>query len=239
MSKKRRITGRILKVLLLFSGSFFILLCVLAFTTLPFWAYFRLSAGYMKAENPPKTIVMLAGAGIPSENGLIRAYYTARLALKYPEASVIIAVPGNKSDSLGDPRRIADELILRGIDTGRILFATSGKNTRGQALGVAAILGKAKLDSPVTLVSSPEHIKRSVLSFRKCGFTNVNGLPTFESSLESDLTFEDNTLEGNKLAPPIGQNLQLRYQFWNHLKYEVIVIREYFALSYYKIRGWI
>jgi len=239
MSKKGRITGRILRGLLLFSGSLFLLLCVLAFTTLPFWAYYRLAAGYIKAENPPETIVMLAGAGIPSENGLIRAYYTARLALKYPEAKIIIAVPGNKADSLGDPRKIADELIMRGVDSGKIIFATSGKNTRGQALGIAGILGQVNHDSQITLVSSPEHIKRSVLSFRKCGFTKVNGLPTFETSLESDLKFEDNSLEGNKLAPPIGQNLQFRYQFWNHLKYEVIVIREYFALAYYKIRGWI
>lgn len=239
MSKKGRITGRIFRGLLLFSGSVFVLLCMLAFTSLPFWAYYRLAAGYIKAEKPPKTIVMLAGAGIPSENGLIRAYYTARLALKYPNAQIIIAVPGNKADSLGDPRRIADELIMRGVDSDKIIFATSGKNTRGQALEIAGILGQANQVYPLTLVSSPEHIKRAVMSFRKVGFTKANGWPTFETSLESDLTFEDNTLEGNKLAPPIGQNLQLRYQFWNHLKYEVIVIREYFALSYYKIRGWI
>lgn len=239
MRKKGRTTGRILRGLLFISGSVFLLLCLLAFTTLPFWAYYRLAAGYLKAEKPPETIVMLAGAGIPSENGLIRAYYTARLALKYPEAKIIIAVPGNKADSLGDPRRIADELIMRGVDSRKIIFATSGKNTRGQALEIAGILGQTKQASPLTLVSSPEHIKRSVLSFRKCGFTRVNGLPTFETSLESDLTFEDNSLEGNKLAPPIGHNLQLRYQFWNHLKYEVIVIREYFALAYYKTRGWI
>ena len=33
--------------------------------------------------------------------------------------------------------------------------------------------------------------------------------------------------------------LQYRYQFWNHLKYQVICWREYLAISYYKVRGWI
>jgi hypothetical protein len=82
-------------------------------------------------------------------------------------------------------------------------------------------------------------MKRAVLAFRKCGYTNVSGLPTFEYSLDADLTFRDSDLKGNKIAPPIGNNLQVRYQFWNHLKYEILVIREYFGLGYYKLRGWI
>ncbi len=143
------------------------------------------------------------------------------------------------ADSLGDPRRIASELELRGVNPMNIRFAANGKNTRGQALEIAEMIPVKKHSQPLILVTSPEHVKRAVLSLRKCGFTNVEGLPAFESSLEMDLTFNDNDLKGNKLAPDIGGNLQVRYQFWNHLKYEIIVIREYFALSYYKLRGWI
>jgi hypothetical protein len=82
-------------------------------------------------------------------------------------------------------------------------------------------------------------MKRAVLTFRKCGFANVSGMPAFEFSLDADLTFSDSDLKGNAVAPPIGHNLQFRYQFWNHLKYEIVVIREYCGMAYYKLRGWI
>lgn len=239
MGKKGRTTGRLIRILLISLGSIFFLLILLAFTTLPFWTYYRLATGCTKTDKAPLNIVMLAGAGIPSENGLIRAYYTAKLARQYPDANVIIAVPGIITDSLGDPRRIASELILRGVNPVKIKFAVKGKNTRGQALEIAELLSQGNLKLPLTIVSSPEHMKRAVLSFRKCGFTSINSLPAFETSLETDLSFIDKDLKGNELAPSIGGNLQMRYQFWNHLKYEVLVIREYFALAYYKLRGWI
>lgn len=239
MSKKGRFTGRLIRFILISGGTIFLILCLLAFTTLPFWAYYRLATTGSKIEKTPEIIVMLAGAGIPSENGLIRAFYTAMLSRKCPQATVIVAVPGNLSDSLGDPQQISRELIFRGVDKRNVRFAVTGKNTRGQALEIAKILKPEQLVLPLTLVTSPEHMKRAVQCFRKCGFTKVSGLPAFESSLASDLTFIDKDLKGNKLAPSIGNNLQVRYQFWNHLKYEVVVIREYFALAYYKLRGWI
>jgi len=238
MSKLKFRPLALLRTFLIITGSFFVLLCLLAFTTLPFYAYYNLATSNSRIKSKPAVIVMLSGAGIPSENGLIRAYYTAKLALQVPEARIFIAVPGNLNDSLSDPFKIADELCLHGISRNRIFFAAEGKNTRSQAMQLASLLGK-NLNQPVTLVTSPEHMRRAVLSFRKCRFTNVSGLPTFENSLEDDLAFDDNALKGNKLAPDIGHNLQLRYQFWNHLKYEIIIIREYAALSYYKMRGWI
>ena len=88
-------------------------------------------------------------------------------------------------------------------------------------------------------MTSPEHITRAVKTFNRAGFSWVSGLPTFETSLSEDLTFVDEELKGNKIAPSIGGNLQFRYQFWNHLKYEILVIREYIALGFYKLKGWI
>ena len=229
-----------LKGFLIGCGLVFIILCGLAATTLPFWAYYRLAHGPGGNHlGAPKQIVLLAGAGIPSENGLIRAWYTAALAEQFPEAGIIIAVPGKLSDLKSDPHRIAGELILRGVDSTRIAFAHAGKNTRGQALEISAMILSKNPEAPLALVSSPEHIRRAVLSFRKCGFTNVKGVPAFETSLSTSLIFNDKELKGNKIAPPIGENLQMRYQFWNHLKLEVIVLREYTALAYYKLRGWI
>lgn len=230
---------QVAKWFLAISGGAFIILCILAFTTLPFHMYHKLATYSMPGKLPPKAIVMLSGAGIPSENGLIRAYFTATMATKYPDAIVIIAAPGDTSDTNSDPVRIAKELELRGVDPLRIFYEPDGKNTRGQALNLANKSGIDLKNAYIILVTSPEHITRAVKTFNRAGFSWVSGLPTFETSLSEDLTFVDEELKGNKIAPSIGGNLQFRYQFWNHLKYEILVIREYIALGFYKLKGWI
>lgn len=239
MKNKTRRFWKICKLFLITLGCFFIMLCILAFTTLPFWAYYSLGTTNSRITKAPSTIIMLGGAGIPSGDGLIRSYYTARFARANPAAHVIIAMPGDVSDSISAPRLVVNELLLRGVNRLSISFEHTGRNTREQAQKLSTGKTTAQLEQPITLITSPEHMKRAVLAFRKCGFTTVSGLPTFEYALETDLTFRDSDLKGNKIAPPIGNNLQFRYQFWNHLKYEIMVLREYFGLAYYKLRGWI
>jgi len=239
MKKKIHRIRQIFIVMLVSSGCIFIVSCILAFTTLPFQAYHNLGTSNSIITKPPSTIIMLGGAGIPSGDGLIRSFYTAKLSTANPEALVVVAMPGDTSDSLSAPRRVASELQIRGVNRNSVTYENTGHNTREQAMKLAAGKTKAQLDQPLTLVTSPEHMKRAVLTFRKSGFTSVSGLPTFEYSLEADLTFHDSDLKGNSMAPPIGKNLQFRYQFWNHMKYEIMVLREYFALAYYKLRGWI
>ena len=238
MRKRKNRIAKILRILLITAGSVFIALCLLALTTLPFWAYYSLGTGNSKITRPPVTIVLLSGMGMPSADGLLRSYYTSKLAIANPTAKVIIVIPGNLSDSASDPIRFASELVLRGVNKQAIAFENEGRNTREQALKMAQKI-PTQLNQPVTLITSPDQMRRAILAFRKCGFTDISGLPTFDNSLLADLTFADSALKGNKLAPPIGKNQQMRYQFWNHLRYEVIVIREYFALCYYKLRGWI
>ena len=239
MKKKSNRIFRFLKILLIFSGSIFLVLLVLAFTKIPYLAYDSLGKDNCKITKPPVTIILLSGSGIPSESGLLRAYFTATIGKTYPGANIVISMPGNLTDSLSDPRLTANELVMRGIARERISYESIGKNTRQQAMKLSEGKTKVQLDQPVTLVTSPEHMKRAVLVFRKCGFTTVSGYSTFGSSIQTDMTFNDSDLKGNKYVPSIGNNLQVRYQFWTQLKLEVLVMREYFGLAYYKLRGWI
>jgi uncharacterized SAM-binding protein YcdF (DUF218 family) len=239
MKKKGKGLRRILKMILLISGSIFLVLILLALTTLPYWAYYDLGTCNSKIIKPPTTIVLLSGTGIPSEGGLMRAYITARLAKANPDAEIMISIPGSLTDSTKAPLLTAKELLMRGIKKERLHFENQGRNTRDQAQRLAAGKTTAQLSLPITLVTSPEHMKRAVLTFRKCGYTFVSGRATFETALETDLTFRDSDLKGNKYIPAIGDNLQVRYQFWNQLKFEVLVLREYFGLAFYKLRGWI
>ena len=58
--------------------------------------------------------------------------------------------------------------------------------------------------------------------------------------LTADFSFKDDELGGNTtLVPDVGKSMNMRYQLWNHMKYEILIVRELVALGYYKLRGWI
>ena len=237
---------KILSVTMIVMGTMFTLMIVLAWTTAPFWIRYNLGISKAGIHRPPEYIVFLGGGGMPSESALMRSYYTARVAGHYTRAKVIIAQPGNLSDTLQSLFRVRQELVMRGIDSRRILFEHEGTNTRAQALRTRALLTKEKQDLPggargvsLLLVTSPEHLYRAVLAFRKAGFMKVDGVPAFEQDIETDLSFESGRLGGRKFIPDVGENITMRYKFWTHLGYETEILREVAALAYYKLMGWI
>lgn len=228
---------RLVRNLLVLFGFFFLICIILALTSAPFWGYHWLGTSKSELKWQPKTIVLLGGGGMPSQSNLMRSWYTEKAAKSFPEASVIIAMPGDLEDSLSTPQLMKRELILRGVDSLKINFETEATNTRAQALNCQRVI---LMQDPILLVTSPEHMRRSVLCFQKAGFEKVNALPAFENAAEADFTFKDDELGGNTvLVPDVGQSINLRYQLWNHLKYEILIAREMVAIAYYKIRGWI
>lgn len=228
---------RILRNILVTAGIFFILSIAVALTSLPFWGLHWLGTSKAELKQKPNTIVLLGGGGMPSESNLMRSWYVEKAAKRFTGARVMIVMPGSLSDSLSTPRLMQKELQLRGISAGRIFFENMGTNTRAQAINCSGLLEQK---SPVLLVTSPEHMRRAVMCFQKVGFNKVDGLPAFENATEADLTFKDDELGGNKLlVPDVGQSISVRYQLWNHLKYEIIFLREIAALTYYRLRGWI
>jgi len=231
---------KIFRACVLSSGILFLILIFLSFTSLPFWGYYWLGNSKAKISGKPDYIIMLGGGGMPSQSNLMRAFYVFKAAAESPESKIIIAIPGDTIDSGSTPRRVAEELIRKGINSRQILFENLGTNTRAQALHLQNFNSEKLADKPILLVTSPEHMRRAVLVFEKAGFKNLNALPAFENALEADLIFRDDELGGNKiLIPDIGDNISVRYQFWNHLKYEILIARELTALAYYKLRGWI
>jgi uncharacterized SAM-binding protein YcdF (DUF218 family) len=235
----KRILIFVRSVLLIF-GVFFLLLLALSFTTLPYWGYYWLGTSQSKITEKPDYIILLGGGGMPSESSLMRAFFVRRAAVESPKSQIIISIPGNPEDSTSTARQVAAELISKGIDSQRILYEQIGTNTRSEALQLKEFNSEKLTDKAILLVTSPEHMRRAVLVFRKAGFTRVSALPAFENAIEANLFFADDQLGGNKtLVPDIGGNTEVRYQFWNHLKYEILIAREITALVYYKLRGWI
>lgn len=180
----------------------------------------------------------MGGSAMPGESGLIRSYYAAMVAKEFKEAEIIIALPGDIYDSTSSIRLMQKELEIRNINPRRIILESEGKNTRDQALEVQKIIPHK--ESTIIIVTSPSHMRRSILSFEKIGFQSVNGAPAFVAIHDFDLFFNDKELGGkNRFLPDIGNNTQIRYQFWKHLEFEIIFIREMMALGYYNLKGWI
>ncbi|HAQ19482.1 MAG TPA: hypothetical protein DCR40_09660 [Prolixibacteraceae bacterium] len=231
---------KIIPVSLLSLGIIFLIVIILSFTTLPYWGYYWLGTSQSEITGKPDYIVLLGGGGMPSESSLMRAFFVHRAAIESPESRIVISIPGDSTDSLSTARMVAAELILKGIDPERILFEQTATNTRSEALQLQHFNNEVLTDKPILLVTAPEHMRRSVLVFKKAGFTSVNALPTFENVIEANLFFDDDQLGGKKtIVPDIGNHTSVRYQFWNHLKYEILIAREMAALAYYKLRGWI
>lgn len=221
-------------------GGLFLIILILSFTTTPYWGYYWLGTSQSKITGKPEYIILLGGGGMPSESNLMRAFFVFKAATEAPESRIIISIPGNPADSSGTARLVAAELIRKGINEQRIRYEELGTNTRSQAIQLQQFNVEKLTDKSILLVTSPEHMRRAVLVFKKAGFTKVSALPAFENAIEADLFFEDDKLGGDKLlVPDIGGNTTVRYQFWNHLKYEILIAREIAALTYYKLRGWI
>ena len=227
---------RITFLISIFFSSIFLIVIALSFTTLPFWMYYNLGVDKSYLESDPDYIVVMSGNGIPSESGLMRTYFASKEANKYKKSKIIISMPGDTTDTTSACYLMKKELVLRKVNPGRILFENKGTNTRSQALAVREML---KGNPSILIVTSPEHVYRTKATFKKIGFSNIFSKAAHETPVEASFLFQDDDLGGNDLIIEIGESTQFRYQFWNHLKLQIVVFREYTAIVFYKMKGWI
>jgi len=209
------------------------ILWILSFTDVPFNAYHHLGTVNADLSKNPDIIAVLSGSGMPSPDGLIRIYYATEAAFEYPDASIIIAFPISKEDSLHQLDLMANEMILKGIDSTRIQYESEGFNTYSQAMNIASLFSNKDTLS-LMIITTPEHMYRSVKTFEKAGFTDVGGSPCFEKPIEEDLLKDKEKRKDLRV-----KNLDVRYNMWSYLNYELLVMREYCAILYYKVKGWI
>lgn len=205
-----------------------------ALTPLPWNLLVRMASDLPGMERAaPEVLVVLGGGGIPSESGLMRTYAGARYARVYPDTDVVVAMPSGDGDPTN--QRMVDELTLRGVAAERIRQETAGRNTREQADRCRAMLE----DDPVVgVVTSPEHMRRALLSFQAAGFDRVRACPAWDDYLEVDLRYEPEELPARSWNP-VGGSLLARYQFWDRLVLQAKLLREGVALLYYRWMGWV
>jgi len=223
----------IFKTFLLTLGVILLVLFILAFTSVPYWTRYWLGTHNSRFDFKPDYIIMLGGNGMPSEDNLIRLFYVADMAKTYISSKIIIAHPFDSASY----QKMRYELISKHIDSSRIKFELYGVNTRSQALNIKNFFPQT-VNAKLVIVTSTEHILRSILVFRKAGFKFVGGCPSFESDIDSDLAYNWKILGGRKFIPNIG-SISLRYSFWSYLRIEILCLREFTALGYYYLKNWI
>lgn len=225
---------KIFKIIFFSLGMFSFLLLVLSFTRLPYDVHRWLGTHQSTYKFYPDEIIFLGGSGMPSESNLIRLYYVSELSKKYPQSKVMIVHPIDES-VIADMR---DELILRGVDSAKIEIEKEGTNTHDQAANISKDYLRL-LNQHVLVVTSAESMLRTVKTFRKAGFESVGGQSAFENPMFADLSYNFEKSGGKIYSPDVSGNLALRYNFWNYLKLEVTCIREFTAMGYYWLNGWI
>ncbi|HMP76472.1 MAG TPA: YdcF family protein [Kiritimatiellia bacterium] len=231
---------RLNNAIVLIAGYVFIFLLLAALLGLPWKAYNWLSMSGEVHEGTPDVIVLMGGGGIPSESGLTRAWQTAREAARYPKARVIVAMPYEEGEGPAKRGAVQTELILRGVSESRLDQEGKGRHTREQAELVHAMLKGQADKTRVMVVTSPEHVRRSVLAFRKAGFVHVRGRAVFSQELQADLAYGgEPKLEKPSAEALVGNSMMLRYRLWDNLLLEIKVTRELVALAYYRLKGWI
>ncbi len=184
----------------------------------------RWMTGYEETLPPePRLVVVLGGGGIPSESGLMRTYHAASFGAEHTGLVYVVSLPSDGDPETNSVGRMRDELVMRGIPAKSIRMETKALNTHEQAVNVAALLGPAAASGEVLIVTSPWHVRRSLLCFRKAGFQHVNSLAAFNTGAEADF----------------GGGTFMRYAFWANLQAGIDCARECCALLVYKLRGWI
>ncbi len=114
----------------------------------------------------------MGAGGMPGPGALMRSYFAAEAALLFPpEAKVIITLPADTLNFINsDAYRMAEAIEMKGISADRIIFETNGTNTYTQANEVLKLLG-FKDDVNLLIVTSPAHVYRCILTFKKMWFS--------------------------------------------------------------------
>lgn len=211
-----------------------IIMVILAFTRLPFDAHRSLGERNSLYHFTPEVVLMMGGSGMPSSANLIRLWYVAKAARQYPKAEIILV---HLPDS-GVARSMVSFLSQMDIDSSRIRLQLKGNNTREQVVELRHSW-PSLMNKRLVVITSPDHMYRTLGVFRKVGFEKLGGISAFEVPVFVSLDYDHRRLGGRRMVPDVSGHTDLRYNFWNYINLEIICLREYAAIFYYWLNGWI
>ncbi|HRH99664.1 MAG TPA: hypothetical protein PK006_01315 [Saprospiraceae bacterium] len=212
-------------------GFFTVFICVLAFSSMPYREFRRLSVVEPRSSFVPQWIICLSGNEYPSPDALGLFFELGACIKKYPHAQSIYSFPCN-SNCDSKKAALIEELKLRTDSLTHFSIFTEGYNSYSQLYKIAEQLN-FKTDA-IMLIAPAPHTFRSIAVLKKMGFTNVCGYSSLSIPFSNEELSQISKMPYGRQVP-----MDLRYNFWNYLKYEIEIGREWIALLYYKINGWI
>jgi uncharacterized SAM-binding protein YcdF (DUF218 family) len=112
------------------------------------------------------------------------------MAKRYPRAKIIIALPTlNENIYNSHAHKMLEEIVVHGIDSSRFLFETDEPITREQAINIAKLTGAFSKDC-FLIITSPEHVYRSVKVFSQGGFENCVDFLHFLKNYQANFCFQ-------------------------------------------------
>jgi len=140
---------------------------------------------------------------------------------KNPSAKIIISHLTKPPLSKSTIWSIRNELVFRGVDEKAILLEKKATNTGEHAKFIKeAGFGDPKKDKYL-IVTSPTHIKRSVMAFKAAGFKHVYAAGAV----------------GKATREYLGGGRFIRYNVWYSLMHEIEMVREFVAIGFYILTG--
>jgi uncharacterized SAM-binding protein YcdF (DUF218 family) len=163
-----------------------VLLCLMAFTSLGYAVISPLENRFVRPAEPQHVdgIIVLGGALDGHVNAVRQGWElnefgdryveTLRLALRHPEAKVLVAAGPGAFVVEGDAESVAAERFFTafGIAHDRLLLDDQSRNTEENAQNAKALAGDTT-GRTWLLVTSAFHMPRAVGLFRKAGFSAI------------------------------------------------------------------
>ncbi len=186
----------------------------------------------VSASDAAEAIVVLGGGGATylagnqqttalSEASTLRALEAVRLFKLLDTPWVIVSGGTNMRSGLLDPESepMRKTLMEMGIPEDKIILESDSQNTQEQALNIPPLLESLGVER-FMLVTSPTHMRRSVLVFQEAGLDPLPAISTQQS--------ESQAPSAARLVPD-----------GDALSQSKTAMREIMALIYYALRGWI
>lgn len=159
------------------------------------------------------------GFALPDRPAMARVLEAARVFALVDPAFVISSGgnphPSRKTVPTGETMRAA--LVTLGVPANRILVETESRTTREEAVVIAPMLRQHGADQ-VILVTSEEHMRRSLGTFRAVG---VTAIPAIARDLRRDITWVQRWLPSDDGLGTASENAH-----------------EVLGIVYYALRGW-
>lgn len=213
--------------MLYFIACVFILFISLAFTDIPYYWYH----GYVK-DNQSLTgdadfIIVMSGNNFPSSDAIEKIYLVSKIKQKRADTKIILAFPALNVNSIK-----ADSLFFKnyGIDNSNLIISAKGYNTMTQVENI--LLENSLTGKNIIVVCNYEQTRRTLACFRKRTNANFIAVYNIEKPFSPELLSPENN------DSPL-YSLQIRYNFWNYLIYQIKAMREYIAIQYYTYKNWI